>query len=110
MNDGSQGGNRNCAVTRQVIKFALKQKEEKTMTQFENATMKMQNRYSAPQIVKINSLIHKLARTHYKYGKMPLVFGKARGITEVLRAFYNVDTSLHYVWSVLEEMEAEPQE
>lgn len=71
----------------------------------------MQKKYSPAELCRIDCFIRKLAKEHYHYGaNMPLVIGKARGISEVLRAHYNVDAPVYYVWDVLSEMCAEPQE
>ena len=75
------------------------------------AIQQAQEKYSPTQLVLINSRIRQLACEHYMYGKhMPLVFGKARGICDVLKFFYSIDVSVYYVWDVLEEYCNEPKE
>lgn len=80
------------------------------MTQFENATVKMLERYTPSQLAIIDSKIRQLSKEHYKYGNMPLVYGKARGIQEILRVFHGIETTLYYVWGIIEKANKEPQE
>lgn len=71
----------------------------------------MQKKYNRAELCSIDCRIRKLAKEHYRYGaSMPLVIGKARGISEVLRMCYDIDVSVGYVWDVLSEMYNEPQE
>lgn len=66
--------------------------------------------YTPTQLVIIDSRIRTIAENHYKYGKnMPLCMGKARGIRNILKYFYNVDVSFEYVWDILEEYVNEPK-
>lgn len=71
----------------------------------------MRKKYNPAELCKVDCLIRKLAKEHCRYGaSMPLVIGKARGISEVLRMCYDIDASVGYVWDVLSEMYNEPQE
>lgn len=71
----------------------------------------MRKKYSPAELCSIDCRIRKLAKEHCRYGaSMPLVIGKARGISEVLRMCYDIDVSFGYVWDVLSEMYNEPQE
>lgn len=71
----------------------------------------MKKKYTPAELCKIDCNIRRLAKEHYLYGaSMPLVFGKARGIADVLRSHCFVDASIGYVWDVLSEMFNEPQE
>lgn len=80
------------------------------MTRFENATLKMLEKYTPSQLAIIDCKIRQLSTEHYKYGNMPLVYGKAYGIQEILRVFYGIKTTIYYVWGVIEHMNKEPQE
>lgn len=71
----------------------------------------VQKKYTPSEVCRIDCTIRRLAKEHYCYGaSMPLVFGKARGIADVLRSHYFVDVPIGYVWDVLSEMYDEPQE
>lgn len=75
----------------------------------ENAILQMQKKYNPSKLVSIDCTIRELACTHYKWGKnMPLCVGKARGISEILRIFYNTEAPFNYVWIVLEDFNNEP--
>ena len=66
--------------------------------------------YATKEFAAIDCKIKELARNHYLYGKtMPLVFGKARGISRVLDTHYDIKVSIQYVWNVLKTMTEEPQ-
>lgn len=68
-------------------------------------------KYSAKELAAINCKIRDLAKNHYRYGSsMPLVFGKARGISNVLETHYNIKVSIQHVWDIVETMLNEPQE
>lgn len=80
------------------------------MTPVERAICNAKKAYTPTELVLIDSNIRRLAKEHYMYGNMPLVYGKARGIRNILEVHYGVNVDIRYVWDVLEEMNNEPQE
>lgn len=78
------------------------------VSEINKGEMIMTTTYHPHVLVQIYCTIRKLATEHYKYGKsMPLCFGKARGISEILRIFYDVDVSINDVWDVLKDFKEE---